>query len=152
MGDLLYRGVSDSQHRSGSALTPTSLEPFNASALFDHARFDVHHWDKSPINAALDHVEGLKRCGLSTSTHRDIALRFAADYGRGGWIYVLSRSNMSEQGVTEYDMQEFLPQTDKEWPDCEVILVREPPGAIDPAAVVATERVPPLTEGDVNAV
>jgi hypothetical protein len=103
MNDLLYRGVSDSQHRNGIALAPASLERFNAPALFDHARFDVHEWDESPTNAALDHVEGLERCGVSTSTSREIALRFAADRGRGGWIYVLSRSKVRELGVTEYD-------------------------------------------------
>ena len=145
MSDLLYRGVSDSQHRGGTALAPASLKPFSAAALFDRARFDVHHWDESPVNAALDHVDGLKRCGVSTSISREVARQFASDYGRGGWIYVLSRARLGGLGVTEYNMQLLLPRTDKEWADCEVILVCDPPGTIPLAAVADVEEVRPST-------
>ena len=141
MKDELFRGVSGAQHRQGRALSPASLEVFTAPSLWDCSRFDVDDWDESAANAARDHVRKVRRSGISISTDRSVALRYATNQGRGGWIYVLSRARIAEGGGKEFIIQGLVPNTDKQWGDAEVVVVSDPPGPIAQSAIIRIERV-----------
>ncbi|MGZ3372269.1 MAG: hypothetical protein ACXU9O_03270 [Gemmatimonadaceae bacterium] len=69
--------------------------------------------------------------------------RVVARQGHGGWLYVLSRSKLRELGVYQYDMHLLIAPSDKEWGEDEIILVCDPPGPIDSAAIVSKKSPAP---------
>lgn len=143
MRRYLYRGVNDDQHVRGIGLEPRNRELFSAPALADEAQFDVHTWDSSPTNAAIDHTRGRKLSGVSATSSKRVAERFAANDGKGGWVYTFAVSRLRCHGIQQIDMAEILPATDSTYADREVILVAEPPGPIDHATLVCVERYLP---------
>jgi hypothetical protein len=140
---FLYRGVSKIQHERQEGLRSKDHgHAFDYPSKWDESQWDVETWDSSATNAVVQHQQGQKTSGVSTSLSFRVARKYALHDGQNpeGFVYKIDRRLASKHGITEHLVKKYMTHA-KVPKDEEVILESANFDMLPAEIVVAVRRV-----------